>query len=676
MIGHRQVFDKITHEDLLTYYGRRYVPNNVFVVIAGPVEADTAEDVIAKAMGKAERTALPPSIRPIEPRQQGPRVVHREGSTQHTQLRMTWHAPGATHPDTGPLDILSTILGYGRSSRLYQRIRETGIAHSVAAHLYAMSDVGLFAVTAEVDPEKREECEAEILKMIEEVRREEVTQAELEKAVKIALSDSLSGLTTTRGIASDIGSSWLLTGHPEFTSTLVAQIQKITPEQIRQAAQRYLDPTAVNIVSLNPTGSLKAAEKSKAGARSHKTDRIELSNGATLLVRADSRLPLVTVHGVFRAGLLAETPQTNGITRLFSKLLTRDTKSRSSSEVADFIESIGGDFSSFSGYNSFGLNAETMSSDWKSAMEVFAEGLTAAAFVESTVDREQESQIAAIKSEQDRPMTVAMQLMRGALFPDHAYQMPIAGDAETVSAITRANLEEYSQANIMGSNSVIAVYGDVNPNEVQDYAESLLSGIPRGERRFNDSPLVTALQETVRVESKHKKEQAIVIAAFPTEGLRGPDALAYELIDEACSDMSSRYYRKIREELGAAYMVGTSRFLGFCGGAFFFYVATAPEQAGIVEAALMEEVAHLAQNGLSESELASSKQAWLGGQKNQLQSLAAQARVHAMDELYDFGWDHCEQTPRMVEQITREEIQAVAQRTFEERPHVIVRLEP
>jgi len=676
VIGHREVFDQITYDNLVTYYKRRYVPNNVFVVISGPVEADEAVEMVSKPMGTPPRGALQPPFLPPEPMQQGNRITHNEGSTQHSQLRMTWHAPGATHPDTGPLDILSTILGFGRSSRLYQRIRETGLVHSVGAHLYAMTDIGLFAVPAEVDPDKRDEAQAAIFELLEEARTTPVTQAELDKAVKIALSDSLSGLTTTRGIASDIGSSWLLTGHAEFTRTLVDQLQTITPEKIQEVAYKYLDPNQVTIVSLNPEGSLMSVKKTKVNKRGNPTKRIKLSNGATLLVKADDRLPLVTTHAALRAGLLAESGKTSGITRLFSRLLTRDTAKRSSAEVADFIESIGGEFTSFSGYNSFGLNAETMAPDWKKGIEVLAQGLTMPAFEETTLNREKAAQVAAIRSEMDRPVTVAMQLMRGALYPKHPYRLPLSGDAGTVSKITQDDLREYAESNIVGGNVVFSVYGDVDPEEVADYAEQMWGGIPEGSRKFSRPKKVPELEQTIRVESAHEKEQAIVIAAFPTEGIKDPNALVYDLIDEACSDMSSRYYRRIREDLGAAYMVGTSRFLGFSGGAFFFYVATAPEQAGIVEEALMEEVNHLAKMGLSTSELDNAKRAWIGGQKNQLQSLGAQARVHAMDELYNFGWNHSSKTPEQIEAVTSEQIQEVAERTFLDRPHVMVRLQP
>ncbi|MFT5468046.1 MAG: zinc protease [Verrucomicrobiales bacterium] len=673
VIGHREVFDQITHADLLAYYRQHYTPNNMFVVVSGCVKLKKAQQLLAKAFGSTPRQPQPPVLVPAEPRQQGRRVSHLEGQTQLTHLRLAWQAPNVADADTNALDLFSTILGSGRSSRLFQKVREElGLTHSISAFFYSMADAGLFVVGAEVEPEKREAAEAAILEVIRQALAEPVSDAELSKALKTTLSESLSQLTTTRGVASDIGSSWLLTGNADFTRDYVASIQNETPESILAAARRWLNPDNVTVVSLNPEGSQKARTKSARKSKESGTKRIELDNGLTLLVRPDSRLPLVTVHCAFLGGLLAETAKTNGITRMFSRLLTRDTKTRSVAEVADLIESVGGDFSGFSGFNSFGLTAEVMKPDWRTGLEVLAKGLTEPAFAESTLERERQFHLASIRSELDRPMSIAGQRMREAIFGKHAYRLPLLGVEETVNAIKPAGLSKFLGQNVLGTNGVLSVYGDVDASAIRDAVEQLLGGIPRGERRFADLAQTKPIKRSKRIEESHDKEQAIILLAYPTEGLSSDDTLPFELIDEACSDMSGRLYGKIREELGAAYMVGTSRVLGLAGGAFYFYVATSNEQVGIVEEALRSEIAHLAENGLNQAEFDSAKRAWHGSHINRLQSLGARARVNTLDELYGFGWENCDATPAKMDAITRKKVREVAARHFLDQPDVFV----
>lgn len=673
VIGHREVFDQIKHDDLLAYYRRHYAPNNMFVVVTGPVKLKQARQLLGKAFGFEPRRPQPPVLVPAEPTQSGQRVSHIEGQTQLTHLRLAWQAPSVTHADTNALDLLATILGSGRSSRLFRKIREElELVHSISAYLYTMADVGLFIIGAEVEPEKRAEAETAILEILREALAEPVSEAELSKALKTTLSECLGQLTTTRGIASDIGSSWLLTGNADFTRDYVASIQNETPASLQNAARRWLHPDNATIVSLNPEGSLKKRGATSRKSKKSETERIVLDNGLTLLVRPDSRLPLVTIHSAFRGGLLAETAKTSGMTRMFSRLLTRDTKTRSAAEVADLIESVGGDFSSFSGFNSFGLNAEVMAPDWKIGLEVVAKALTEPQFVDSTLERERQFQLASIRAELDRPMTIAGQRMREALFGKHAYRFPLLGVEESVNAIARSSLTRFQKQNVLAANGVLTVYGDIDASAVRDAAEQLLGDLPGGERRFADLKPVNPIKRSKRIEESHDKEQAIVLIAYPTEGIASDDTLPFELIDEACSDMSGGLYGKIREELGAAYMVGTSRILGIAGGAFYFYVATSPDQAAIVEAALRGEIARLAKNGLSDDEFARAKRAWHGNHINRLQSLAARARVNTLDELYDFGWDHCDQTPAKIDAITPKIVREVAERHFLDQPDVFV----
>src|SRR6185369_12861901 len=95
-----------------------------------------------------------------EPPQLGPRIVHQEFATELPRLSFAWHIPEITHPDVPALDLLSTILGDGRSSRLYRRVREeAGLAFCISAFSYTPGDPGLFGIDATLDPKKREAAE-------------------------------------------------------------------------------------------------------------------------------------------------------------------------------------------------------------------------------------------------------------------------------------------------------------------------------------------------------------------------------------------------------------------------------------------------------------------------------------------------------------------------------------
>ncbi|RYD69269.1 MAG: insulinase family protein, partial [Verrucomicrobiaceae bacterium] len=218
VIGHLDVFNKLTRDDVLAYYKARYVPNNIFFVVTGDVDAEKVYEQLSEFFKAYPRVALPSVFIPVEPVQLGRRDSHTEFETELTRLHMVWHVPDAAHADIPVLDVLAVIFGNGRSCRLYKRLREElALVHSIDAWCYAPTQAGLWGVDAVLDPDKRSEVEAEVLSMIEDVRVNGVTPAELEKARKLALSHQLQAVTTMRGKASDLGSNWLLTRNLNFS---------------------------------------------------------------------------------------------------------------------------------------------------------------------------------------------------------------------------------------------------------------------------------------------------------------------------------------------------------------------------------------------------------------------------------------------------------------------------
>src|SRR5207253_2890732 len=310
--------------------------------------------------------SVKPVFIPAEPPQLGRREAHQEFVTELTHLSLAWHIPEVTSPDVPALDLLSTILGDGRSSRLYRRVREeAGLAFRISAFSYTPGDPGLFGIDATLDPRKREAAEQLALRIVDEVKHTGVTAEELAKAKKIALSHHLGALTTMQGQASDIGSNWFLTRNLNFSRDYLDVVQKVTLDDIKRVAATYLTENNLTVTSLNPKGSLTGKTETAKPTAAGEIQKFELSNGFRLLVREDPRLPIVAMGAVFRGGLLAETPQTNGVTRLMAKVLLKGTKTRTAEQIANEIEAVGGSITGEAGNNSISVSVDVMKPDVK-----------------------------------------------------------------------------------------------------------------------------------------------------------------------------------------------------------------------------------------------------------------------------------------------------------------------
>src|SRR5437773_10443660 len=178
-----EIYNQLTQEQVMQYYKSRYVPNNLTFIVVGDVDGEKVHQQLADFFKSYPEKSLKPVFVPEEPPQLGRRETHNEFATELTRLSLAWHIPEITNPDGPALDLLSTIVGEGRSSRLYLRVREqAGLAFSVSAFSYTPGDPGLLGIDATVDPKKREAAEQLALRIVDEAKSIGVTADGLEKA--------------------------------------------------------------------------------------------------------------------------------------------------------------------------------------------------------------------------------------------------------------------------------------------------------------------------------------------------------------------------------------------------------------------------------------------------------------------------------------------------------------
>ena len=676
VIGHIEIYNKLTRDDVMKYYKERYVPNNLIFVVVGDVDAEKVHAQVATYFEKYPRQSLAPHYIPQEPIQLGRRESHTEFPTELTRLEMAWHTPGFTDPNTPALDLLATILGSGRSSRLHRKVsEELKLVHSVSAYSYTPGDTGIFGIDAVLDPDKRQVAENAILAVFAEVKKNGITPEELEKGKRQTISSHLQQLTTMRGKASDLGSNWQLTRNLNFSTDYLKAIQKVTVKDLQKVLNEYFEESNLTVVSLNPPGSLAAESATKQPESAGEIQKFELPNGLRLLVREDPRLPLVSMVSCFKAGVLAETAADNGITKLYSNVLLKGTKTRTASQIAEQIESVGGGIGSDSGNNSFSVSVKVMQPDLKLGLEILSDVLLHPALPESEIAREKELQLASLKAEEEEMVNVASKLLRRNLFQGHPYALRPNGTPESLATLDHAKLQAFHDKFAVGKNGVIAVFGNVKAAEVKALVEKALGKLPPGEPALANIPQPKPLEKDLTVEENKPKAQAILMVGFLGSDMFSKDAEPLSLINEACSDLGSRFFLRIREQMGLAYFVSSSQTLGLVPGPFVFYLGTSPDKVDPVQKAFFEEIKKLADDGLTDVELARAKEKLIGEQDIRNQSNDSFAYATALDELYGLGFDHYKALKARVAAVNLAQVKDVANRYFQ-KPYVFALVQP
>lgn len=676
VIGYLDVYNQLTRADVMEYYKARYAPNNLTFVIVGDVDAQKIRAQLEEAFDKYPRKALDPVFVASEPEQIGRRDMHKEFPTELTRLSLSWRIPGHSNPDIPALDLLSGVLGSGRSSILNQEIREKQqLAHDIDAGVFSLQTDGIFMIDAVCDPDKREAVEKASLAILDKLKKNGVSQADLDKARRSMLSSQIKGLGTARGKASDLGSNWLMARNLNFSKDYLDALNRVTTADLQRVAREYLREDRVNVTSLNPIGSLAKKDDTKEEAEKSDVKKFTLSNGLRLLVRENAKLPVVSITAAFRSGLLAETSETNGITKLLSRSILKGTKTRTAAQIANQIESVGGGIGADSGYNSFSTSVEVMKPDLALGLDIIADVLRNPIFPQAEVDLEKKAQLAAIKAEDEQITAVARNTAREKLFGSHPYALRSLGTPESVNKISPKDLQAFHDQYVVAKNGVIAVFGDVKAEEVLKLVEKAFGSMPAGELALTSPPVPVSPTAPINVVEERDKQQAVVMVGYPGVDVLSPDRSTLELISEASNDLGSRFFDRIREQLGLAYYVGAGNFNGLAPGSFVFYLGTDPKKVSQVTAEFTDEINKLAKDGLTPEELTRAKKKLLGSEAIRNQSNSAFAGAVAVDELIGLGFDNYLKRKDQIEAVTLEDARRVSGKYFNNpaRVEVIVR---
>jgi len=250
VIGWKQEIEKLDRADALTFYDHYYRPNNAILVVAGDVDAETVRALAQKTYGKLERGPdLPPRIRPVEPEQDTRRTVTlTDARVGEPSFSTQWVVPSyhtAKPGEAEALDLLSEILGGGPRSRLYQElvVRKKIATSAGASFQGSMLDDTNFAVYAEPrDGNSIADVEAAANAEVARIATAGVTAEELERAKDRFIRSTVFARDRQDAMANMYGATLATGGTIEDITDWPDRIAKVTADQIKTAAARYLVP--------------------------------------------------------------------------------------------------------------------------------------------------------------------------------------------------------------------------------------------------------------------------------------------------------------------------------------------------------------------------------------------------------------------------------------------------
>lgn len=668
VIGHRHLFDRLVYQDLVGYHQSRYTVDRCFVVISGDFDPEDARRQVAELTADQLPGCGREPLVAIDPPQLGPRRARETFAIPTSRVSLAWKAPALDHPDAPAFDVLAAILGRGRSSRLHLSLREEKeLALEISAFSWTgPGREGLLAASADAEPAKRDALIDAILTEVAAVSASALDE-DLAKAKRQMAASQFRSLTTASGRAADLASNWHEARDLDFTRRYLAAIQAVTPADIRRAALT-LTEDRLSLTILDPQDAAAPARQVKTSREVADVQVHTLPNGLTLALIPDHRVPLVHLQAAVRGGLSSENAENNGLNQLLASTLSKGTLTRTSAELALTLESLGASISASTGNNALLIQAGGLAPDFATITDVFAEVILSPSLPADAVGREKASQLAVLEEALQDPLHTCFQGLRQAVFSGTGYGLDTLGSLETLPTLDRLALAAHHTSHFTAANTTLAIAGDFDPTEALRVVSEKFAALPSGHPWAAPASIMTQGGDH---SFQLPKKQAVLTIGFPGTNVSGADRHALAMIQEYASDMAGPLFTRIREELGLAYRVGATQFLGYDTGLFTFYVATSPDQVDLARAELLKEIQKIAETGIPVDAFDRVRSTVLSGLAIQQQSPSSIARHVVLDLMFGHPADEYRRLPAAYNALTAEGVREIAARVFSVTPTIV-----
>jgi len=695
IIGYEETIRSFNREMIMNYMDKWYTPEDMVLVAVGDFQSPKAlETIRALVQDFPQRTAATPS-RIQEPPQTELRKTILKSTVQQVYLDLSWHIPSLTHQDVYALDILEIILGQGKTSRLYHKLKmDANLVYHVSGGAYALADPSLFSVDATLHPNKLDQALAAIGAEITRMTHSPVSPSELDKAKTIAEAGFVFKMENMAGQARTLGFFQTMTGDMFNADAYLSKIKQVTANDVLRVSNAYLRPENLSIGLMAPEGvkidlepdvvlshfkenRFKEHPRGKPALETQQpAEMLVFKNGMRVIIKENNRLPEVSILGVFLGGKRLEKTGEWGISGFVAEMLNRGTQNRTAAEIASTVESWAGSLEGFSGRNSLGISGKFLSKDLYAGLELLSDMVLHVNFPPSEIKKVREDILAAIHAKKDRPTGQLFELFYKTLYPHYPYGHPATGTPETISHITRNDLKTWYESIRIPSNFVLAVVGDLKRGQLIPYLETLFEPFQPSTRTLPTIKPEPPLTGPRKAHLKRPGAQTHLSVGYLGADLKGRNSPPMALVDTALSGMGGRLFQRLRDRKSLAYTVTAFRSPGLETGAFGVYLACDPEKLPLAQKAVFHELSILRKEGLTDKELAAAKRYFLGNLKIGMQTNGSQAMQMALDELYGQGYDHMPQYIQEIESVTQEDINRAVKDTILPERYILVTMGP
>jgi zinc protease len=693
IIGEKAHVRDATAGVIKAHYDRWYHPNNAVLVVVGGFDDKDALETIKKLFEPIPAAKLPPRKPVPESRPRTETVRKKFDSKFPTpRLLLGYNGVSETDPDAIPLDVVSTILSTGKTSRLHKRlIEDDGTGTQIETSNSDGRYPGWFSIQAELfKVEELKKVEDAINEELKKLATEGPTEAELQRVRRSMAAAHIFAHESVHELADTIARG-VVANDMEFVRKYLPDLIKVTADDVKRVTKKYLidrKPVVIESIPKDKVGF----SGSHAGSRQLGRDvpkniganlslkdakTVTLDNGLKLLLLENHRLPIVVADASVGKVKLYEPEDQVGVASLMGSLLEEGTPTRSGSQIAQAIESAGGALN----MSAAGGTVKVLTDDTDLGLDLLFDCLMNSTFNEEDTESKRDQLLSQLTEDEKQADQRALRAFKAAVYGKHPFGRPSAR-IDVVKKLRPKDLKAFHRRVFVPNNTVVAIVGDFD-------ADKVIAGIKKRTAKWESTKL--AAPEMQAPPKAAGFRQTIISDASATQltvylghlGVKrnNPDYYKLLVMDNILgtgSGFTDRLSANLRDRQGLAYTV-SAKITGSAGeepGTFTGFIATFPDKFEQVKAGFLKEINRIRDEAPTKEEVDDVKKYLTGTLAFSMLTCGDAAEMLLAVDRYKLGANYLEDYRKGVEAVTAEDVLAVAKKYLDPNNLVLVAAGP
>lgn len=578
VIGEMEDLNAASLEDVHEWFKSYYGAANAVLVIAGDITPEVAYEKVMKYFGNIP--AGPTITRP------GVNITRRTGETRATyqdrvpeeQVVIAWNTPQWGTNESAYLDLVSDVLGSGKTSRLYKKlVYDLQLCTSVFCFSGPSEIAGNLIIGARVrQGHTSEEVENAINEAMKDFLTNGPTEEEMKRVKAAYFANFIKGLERIGGFGgkSDLLASNEVYGNSaDYYKKMLKVYHAATAKDLHTAAKNWLsDGRFVLTCTPFPEYSVTGVEADRSkipglGATAEATfpdiQRATLKNGMKVILTRRKESPTVVASMMFDAGYCSDKFGGKlGLASIAMNMLDEGTKTRNSLQINEQLQLLGASLNTSSDLDFSYVTLSTLKQSIDPSLDLMADVVLNPSFPDADFKRLQDQQLSAIKNEKKQPQSMVMRVAPTLLYGEnHPYAMPMTGTGEeaVVQTLTTSDVRGFYDKWLRPNNATIVVTGDISMEEIVEKLEKRFAtwkkaDVPKKvipEAKGNNNGKIFLMD-------RPESQQSMIMAGYLTKKYGELDETAIEQMNNVLGgDFTSRINLNIREDKHWSYGAGS-----------------------------------------------------------------------------------------------------------------------